>query len=213
MKSAMKFTAAAVFLLLPVGADAATALAVKDLPNGNQVTLQGTVEDFNSQHSFMLRDNSGSVKIDLSSTHAVVLKEGEQVTVSGTVNQTILGPDVIAASVSEDKGIGQKVGEAIDSVTGQDAAGSARTSTIASLPKSGLVSVNGVVQSVYSGKSFAMKDPTGVIDVAIKSGESASLNKGTEVTVIGNVDDGFFSKSINATEVKIRANSAPMAEQ
>jgi len=202
-----------VAILFPAAASATTATSVKDMPDGGQVTLSGTVEDFDSQHSFVLQDASGTVKIDLTSMKPTVLKEGTTVDVIGNVHSTLLGTDVVAQSVSENKGLGQKVGEAIDSLTGQDAASAAQNTTIHSLPKSGLVKVNGIVDNVYSGKKFTLKDSTGSINVAIKSGESASLSKGTEVTVVGNVDSGLLGKSIDATEVNVLSSDAPLADQ
>lgn len=192
---------AAVFL---TPAMAATATSVKEMPDGRKLTLYGVVEEFDSKHAFMLRDSSGFVKIDLSSAKPMVLNNGEKVIVTGQVHQTILGADVVAISVSEDKGIGQKVGEAIDSVTGQDAAGEALFVKINSLPTSGLVKIDGNVESIDSEKKFTLIDSTGHIDVTIKSSESASLNKGTPVTVIGYVDNGLLGKSINATKVEVR---------
>jgi uncharacterized protein YdeI (BOF family) len=212
MKFANAMVIAGIVALSSTAALAATAVAIKDSPNGAEVTLSGTVEDFDSQHAFMLRDASGTVKIDLTSAKPMVLKDGEAVSVTGRVNHTVLGTDVVARNVSEDKGVGQQIGEAIDSVTGQDAAGSARVVTIQSLPNSGLVKLNGMVDSVASEKKFTLKDSTGHIDVSIKSAESASLKKGVEVTVIGNVDNGILGKKIVATEVDVRSgDSAPVA--
>jgi uncharacterized protein YdeI (BOF family) len=209
----MKFTKtiliAGITALLSTPSLAAAATSVKNMPDGSHLTVSGVVEEFDSEHAFMLRDSSGFVKVDLSSAKPMVLKNGEKVTVTGVVNQTILGVDIVASRVSEDKGVGEKVGEAINSVTGQDAAGDAQAVSIRSLPKSGLVKINGIVDSVDSEKNFKLKDSTGHIDVTIKSGESASLNKGTPVTVIGYVDNGLLEQSINATEVDVRSNGAP----
>jgi len=192
---------------------AATATAVKDLPDGSQVTLTGTVEDFDSEHAFMLRDGSGAIKVDLSSTNPIVLKDGDKVDVTGLVNHTILGTDIVARSVNEDKGVGERVGEAIDSVTGQDVASSAKTVSVKSMPDSGLIRISGIVDNVDSEKKFTLKDSTGYVDVTIKSGESASLEKGTEVTVIGNVDKGLLGKSIDAIEVDVRSSSSSVVAQ
>lgn len=191
----------------------ATTMMIKDLPSNGEVTLSGIVEDFDNEHAFMLRDSSGTVKIDLSSAKPMVLKNGERVSVTGSVNHTILGTNVVARDVDEDKGVGQVIGEAIDSVTGQDAAGSAQVVTISALPDAGFVKINGMVDSVSSARKFTLKDQTGKVDVHIKSGESASLKKGVEVAVIGNVDKGLLGKAINATEVNVRTGSAPMASQ
>lgn len=194
----------------PALAAVTSAAAIKNLPDGGGVTLNGTVEDFDSEHFFTLRDSTGTVKIDLSAAKSVVLTNGERVTVAGTIrNRGILGTSISARTVSEDKGVGQRIGEAIDSATGEDAAGYARTANIVSLPKSGLVKINGTVDSVDSEKKFTLKDQTGHIDIAIKPGMSASLNKGTEVTVVGYVNNGMLGKSIEATEVDVVASSMP----
>ncbi len=213
MKYAKIMLMAGVASLFSTAVMAASANSIRSLPNNDKVTLNGTVEDFNSEHSFRLHDSSGSVTVDLSSAKSVVLKDGEKVTVDGTVRQTILGSDVVAGNVSEDKGLGARVGEAIDSATGQDAAASAQPVTIAALPDAGLVKVDGIVDGVSSEKKFTLKDSTGHVDVTIKSGESASLNKDTEVTVIGYVDKGVLGKTISATEVDVRSTSAPMAKK
>ena len=191
----------------------ATSASVSNAPNGGPVTLSGTVEDFDNAHSFTLRDNSGTVKVDLSAAKSVVLKNGETVDVTGTVNKGVLGTTVVATSINEDKAVGQQIGEAIDSVTGQDAAGSAKVVNIRSLPKTGLVKVTGMVESVSNQKKFTLKDSTGHVDVNITSGESASLNKGAQVTVVGHVDNGILSKSINATEVDVQSNGTPATKE
>jgi len=213
MKRTAMFLIACRVLFLSTTALAAATVSVKEMPDGSEVTLSGTVEDFDSEHSFTLRDASGAVKVDLRSTKSMILKDGEKVNVTGLVNHTFLRTDVVARNVSEDKGVGERIGEAIDSVTGEDAAGSAQTATIQTLPDSGLVEVNGTVDSVSNAKKFTLKDSTGHVDVTIKSGESASLKRGAEVTVIGNVNKGLLGKSINATEVDVRSSSAPMANQ
>jgi len=213
MKLAHVMAIGSVAALLSTSVLAATAESIKNAPNGGQVTLNGTVEDFDSNHTFMLRDSSGTILVDLSSTKPMVLKDGENISVSGTVNHTILGTDVVARTINENQGLGEKVGAAIDSLTGQDPAGSAQHFDIQALPKSGLVKVSGVVASVDSGKKFTLKDSTGHVDVNIKSGESASLKEGTEVMVVGNVDSGLLGKTINATDVKVLSSDAPMAEK
>jgi uncharacterized protein YdeI (BOF family) len=214
MKSSKTITMmiAGTMIMLSTPAASATASALKDTPEGSQVSLSGTVEDFDSQHSFTLHDSSGAVKVDLSAAKPMVLTNGEQVSVTGHVHHGLLSTDVVASAVSEDKGVGQTIGEAIDSVTGQDAAGSAQSVTIGSLPESGLVKINGTVDRVSTAKKFTLKDSTGHVDVAIKSGESASLAKGNQVTVVGNVDKGLLGKSIDATEVDVRSGSAPVSQ-
>ncbi|MGE3622248.1 MAG: NirD/YgiW/YdeI family stress tolerance protein [Bdellovibrionales bacterium] len=191
-------------LLSSTALAANTASAVKDMPDGGQVTLSGTVEEFNNEKSFTLRDSSGTVKVDMGSAKSVVLKNGEKVTVNGTVDKGITGTTIAATSVAQDKAIGQQVGEAIDSVTGQDQAANAQPVNIKSLPDSGLVKLQGTVEDVSSEKKFTLKDSTGSVDVSLKSSESAALHKGSGVTVVGYVNKGLMGKSIDATKVDIR---------
>ena len=213
MKFAKTMMMAGVAALLSGSALAATAILIKNLPTSGEVTLNGTVESFDSQHSFTLRDSSGTIKVDLSATKAIVLKDGAKVSVTGTVDKGILETDIAALSVSEDEAVGKQIGEAIDSVTGQDPAGSAKAVDIRSLPESGIVKINGTVASVDNEKKFTLKDSTGTIDVTIMSGQSASLNKGTKVMVVGSVDKGLLGKSISATEVDVRSTAGPVVEQ
>jgi len=209
MKFAKIIMIAGTAALLSTTALAATTAAVKNMPDGGSISLSGTVEDFNSEHSFTLRDNTGTMKVDLSKTKSIVLKNGETVSVTGTINKGVLGTQVAAQSVKEEKGVGQQIGEAIDSATGQDAAAAAKEVNIQSLPPSGLVKVTGTVDSVSSEKKFTLKDSTGSVDVNIKSGESASLNKGARVTVIGYAGKGLLGKNIDATEVDVRPSPTP----
>ena len=213
MKCKRAILAVGILIFLSSAALATSTIMVKDYPDGGTVTLQGTVEDFSNAHSLLLRDLRGTIKIDLSSTQPITLQDGEKINVTGTVHHTLLGTDIIATTVSEDKGVGQEVGEAIDSLTGQDVASGARVVTIQALPATGLVKVNGVVSRVGNSKNFTLKDSTGNIGVTIVSGESASLKKGTEVTVVGNVDKGLLGKSINAIQVDVVTTSAPAANQ
>jgi uncharacterized protein YdeI (BOF family) len=206
MKLAQTIASTSLALLLSTtGALAATANSVDAMQNGSPVALTGTVENFTSAKSFTLRDASGTVEIDLSSTPSIVLKNGDKVDVSGTVDKGVLGAKIVATTVDEDKNVGQQIGEAIDSVTGQNQASNATPVSIKTLPTSGLVKIQGTVASVSNAKKFTLKDSTGTIDVAIQSSQSASLQKGTPVTVVGYVDNGLFSKSINATQVEVQS--------
>lgn len=192
-------------VLLSTSALAATANSVGNMQNGSAVSLSGTVENFDSAKSFTLRDASGEVKIDLSSSKSIVLKNGDKVDVSGTVDKGIMTTAVVATKVEEDKNVGQQIGEAIDSATGQTPASNATQVSIKALPEKGLVKVSGTVDSVSSEKKFTLRDSTGTVDVAIKSDQSASLHKGSGVTVVGYVNNGLLGKSIDASQVEVRA--------
>ena len=104
MKIASLILFAGFATFISTAALAATALSIKDAPDATAVTLNGTVEDFDSEHSFMLRDSSGTVKIDLTSTKPMVLKDGEMIAVTGHVHHTILGTDVIVQQCQRRQG-------------------------------------------------------------------------------------------------------------
>ncbi len=191
-------------VLLSGSALAATANSVGNMDSGAAVSLAGTVEDFNSAKSFTLRDASGTTSIDLSSTPSIVLKNGDKVDVSGTVDKGITGSKVLATNVSEDKNLGQQIGDAIDNVTGEKPGSNTPQVAVKALPATGMVKVSGTVDSVSSAKKFTLRDSTGTVDVAIESAQSAALQKGTPVTVVGYVDKGMFSKSIKATSVDVQ---------
>ena len=148
------------------------------------------------------------MKIDLSKSPSVVLKNGESVDVSGLLNKGVLGTTITAQNVNENKAIGQKVGEAIDNVTGNDADSNARQVTVKTIPASGLIKVSGTVDSIDNAKKFTLKDSTGNVDVNIKSSESASLTKGAKVTVVGYPDKGMLGTSINATKVEVQSSQS-----
>jgi len=206
MKISKTMLIASAAALFSTAALAATTASLKDAPDASQVTLSGTVENFDSAHSFTLRDASGTASIDLSKAPSVILKNGESVDVSGIVNKGMMGTTITAQNVSENKAIGQKVGEAIDSVTGNDADSNARQVTVKTIPASGLIKVNGTVDSIDNAKKFTLKDSTGNVDVNIKSSESASLTKGAHVTVIGYPDKGMLGTTINATKVELQSD-------
>ena len=158
MKISKTMLVASTVTLFSTAALAATTASLKDAQDSSQVSLSGTVENFDSAHSFTLHDASGTAKIDLSKAPSVVLKNGESVDVSGVVNKGIMGTTVTAQNVSENKAIGQKVGDAIDSVTGNDADSSARQVTVKTIPASGLIKVNGTVDSIDNARKFTLKD-------------------------------------------------------
>jgi uncharacterized protein YdeI (BOF family) len=79
-----------------------TTAAVSSMPDGTEVTITGTVENFDSRHPFTLRDSSGTIKVDLSSAKPIVLKDGEKVTVTGDVSKSLLGTNINATDVNID---------------------------------------------------------------------------------------------------------------
>jgi len=194
----------AAFLAVPALAAGASINTAKNLSDGASVSLSGTVEDFSNAKSFTLHDSTGTISVDTSSAPSVVLKNGDTVNVSGRLNKGVLGASVAATSVSEDKTLGQQVGSAINSITGDDEPSNAQAVNIKGLPDKGMVKVEGTVDSVSSEKKFTLRDSTGTVDVALKSEQSASLQKGASVTVFGYVNNGMLSKSIDATKIELR---------
>lgn len=194
---------ASIATLLSGLALAATVVLVKDLPASGEVMLQGTVESFDGKGSFVLRDSSGAIKINMGAIKAANLKNGEKVGVTGTVYKGPSETDIAALSVNEDKPVGANVGKSADIVTTQNPASSAKAVDIGALPESGLVKIHGTVASVKSEKRFTLQDLTGVVDVLLTSGQSAFLKKGAEVTVVGSVDSGLIDKRVTAVDVVV----------
>jgi uncharacterized protein YdeI (BOF family) len=211
-RTTLAATAAMLFATAALAATSTTS-SISNMPNGGMVSLTGTVENFDNAHSFVLRDSTGTMKVDLSGAKSVVLKNGDTVDVTGKIDKGLLGTQVAATSVNEDKGVGQQIGDAIDSMTGQTPASNAQAFNVKSLPSNGLVKVSGMVDSVSSEKKFTLKDSTGDVTVNLAAGQSASLNKGAAVSVVGYVDSGMLGKSINATEVDVQSNGVPATKQ
>jgi uncharacterized protein YdeI (BOF family) len=135
-----------------------------------------------------------------------VLKQGEKVSISGVVDSGITGVDVNADTVTVRKDLVSAVGDAIESNTQMSLDG-AETYDIKKLPKEGLVKVSGTVTDIDDAEHFTIKDQTGSINVKMTSTERAALTEGAEVTVIGYVDNGLFSKNINANKVLVVADA------
>ncbi len=192
-----------------------TALAavsnIKEMENGSQISITGTVESVKNEREFKLRDSTGTINVDIESNESVVLKQGDSVTVSGKVDKGLLKTDINANTVKVNKNIAQAVGDAIEGRTGVSLEG-ATPYDINKLPKEGLVKVSGTVTDVDNEKEFTLKDATGAINVDVESAEKAAITKGAEVTVIGYVDKSMFGKDINASRVLVTAD-ATMANQ
>lgn len=192
----------------------ATAIAavnnIKDMKNGSQIHLTGTVDSVNNAREFTLRDNSGTIDIDIISNDSVVLKKGDSVTVSGTVDKDLFDTDIKATQVAVNKSMGKAIGDAIEGNTSLSLEG-ATSYKINSLPAQGLVKVSGTVSKVDSEKEFTLNDGTGKINIDIQSSETAAIMKGSEVTVIGYVDKGLLGTDINAHKVLVVADATPMA--
>jgi uncharacterized protein YdeI (BOF family) len=137
------------------------------------------------------------------------VKNGDKVLVTGIVDKGFFSTNISARTVTADKTLGQTVGEAIDAVTGQNNNGAMQVATIKALPESGFIKIDGMVDSPENTK-FTLKDSTGTVEVDLKTTPASSLNQGAEVTVTGYVRKGILSKSVDATEVNMRMNNAPV---
>lgn len=75
---------------------------VRDLPDSGPVTLSGTVDKIGGGQNFVLRDTTGIVSVKMASEQPVALKAGQNVTVTGTVENHLwglLGKDIVATNV------------------------------------------------------------------------------------------------------------------
>jgi len=190
-----------------------TQTLVRDLPSKGIVSISGTVEKVDSSQKFTLRDSSGVISVSMPAKQSLVLKDGEGVSVIGTVNNGFLGltaKTIDATDVQVHKDLGTAVSDAITQTTGISL-DQAKTEQINTLPKQGMVKLSGTVQHVQDAKNFTLKDATGTIHVNVQSNENVVLVKNAEVTVIGYVHDGILGKNIRATHVMVTASTSPQA--
>lgn len=210
MKTSMFLTVAGVATLLSttaLAADVSNASA-KKMPDDSYVTISGTVESVQNEREFKLRDNTGTIGVDIKSNQSVVLKPGQYVTVSGTVDNDLGMVDIDATDVYAHKGFTRSVSDALRGMKGVSTS-DAQAFNIKDLPKEGMVKVTGTVTDVDNEKEFTLRDESGSINVDIESNEKAALKKGARVTVIGSVDSGALGKDINATQVIVVADAQP----
>ncbi|MFO1241582.1 MAG: NirD/YgiW/YdeI family stress tolerance protein [Rickettsiales bacterium] len=211
MKNFGKLVAVGGFAALLSTSALAATVSIKQLPDSGNVTIAGTVSNVKNEREFTLRDETGTIDVNIKSGQSVVLKEGAKVSVDGTVDKGILGKDINATNVTVDKSMSENVTEGIEKNTNLSMEG-AQATTIAQLPKEGKVKLSGTVTDVDNEKEFTLKDSTGSIDVDLdQTAEAAALKEGSEVTVIGYVDDGMTGKDINATKVMVISDTAPSA--
>jgi uncharacterized protein YdeI (BOF family) len=91
--------ATALFLAasLPLAAQAAPVITpIAETERGTMVTVQGTVERITDEDEFRLTDATGSIQIYVG-PNWVPANEGEAVTVSGFVDDDLIGPKEIYA--------------------------------------------------------------------------------------------------------------------
>ncbi len=196
--------------LLAGTALAASETTIKTLPEEGQVSISGTVASVDNEREFTLRDETGTIGVDITSNQSVVLKKGDKVTVSGVVDSGITGTDINASNVTVHKDMSEAMGDVIEGNTAISFEG-ATTYKVSQLPKEGLVKVSGTVSKVSSEEQFTLRDDTGAIGIDMESAESAALTKGATVTVIGYVDSGLLGKDINAKKVLVVESAKPMA--
>lgn len=204
MKHYHLFAAAGMAALLSTTALAA-GMTIKSLPDEGTVTLHGTVDSVNNAHEFTLRDNTGTINVDIATDHSVVLKKGDEVTVTGSIDKDITGKDINASNVTVSKGLVRGVSDAVKSIPGVSTT-DAQAFNIRDLPDNGMVKVSGTVSDVDNEKEFTLKDETGSINVDIESDERAALAEGARVTVIGRIDSGLLGKDIKASQVIVTSN-------
>lgn len=194
---------------------AGTALAsqpnvpISNLPSQGPVTVSGTVTRVESAREFRLHDDSGAVDVKLAPDESAVFKQGDHVSVTGSVENRLwglFGKDIVATNVQVEQSLPKTLSDTIANATGISLSKAKRTN-IGQLPKQGLVELTGTVQDVSDAKNFTLKDSTGSIDVHVQSDENVVLANGSKVSVIGYVKDGLLSKQISATRVIVVANA------
>lgn len=124
----------------------------------------------------------------------------------------MLDTNIDATNVTVQKNVAEAVGEAIESRTAlslDDAA----AYNIGSLPRQGLVKVSGMVTDVDNEKKFTVQDATGSIKVDVESSQNAALTRGAEVTVIGYVDSGVFTRELEAQKVMVVSDANTASAQ
>jgi hypothetical protein len=89
--------ALAIALPMPLAAQAAPDITpIADTQRGTMVTVQGTVEQITDEDEFRLTDATGSIRIYVG-PNWVPADQGEAVTVSGFVDDDLIGPKEIYA--------------------------------------------------------------------------------------------------------------------
>lgn len=79
----------------------------------------------------------------------------------------------------------------------------AANSSIGALPKSGNVTLEGIVDSVQNEREFTLRDDTGKVGIDLPKNQSVVLKVGSHVTVNGAIDRDLAGVDINATNVSV----------
>jgi len=211
MRHTAKLLASSSVMMLIAGAAMAdpSDTSIPNLPDNSVVTLSGTVDKVENEHLFMLRNDKGLIEVRVPADQPLVLKESENVTVTGTVEKPLwglLGSNIEATSVHVQTSLPTAISNAVTAATGitMDRAENVR---IGKLPAQGMVQISGVVDKVSDSKNFVVKDTTGAVPVSIQSDENVVVAKGVEVTVTGYVNNGLLGKKIRATHVIMMSNA------
>ena len=75
---------------------------IRDLPDNGSVSVTGTVDKVRNGQEFTLRDNSGTVAVKTANTGTALPKPGDNVMVSGIVEDRmwgLMGKDIKASSI------------------------------------------------------------------------------------------------------------------
>jgi len=198
------FLASAAIATIISSSAMAEGIGTKNLPTQGDVKITGVVDSVKSEDGFVLKDSQGKVGVDIESNQSTVLKKGDKVTVSGTVDKSVMGTDINASKVDVAKPLSQGIGDVVAGLPGVSTAGVVAFN-IGDLPDvdDAKVKVTGTVTDVDNEKEFTLEDDTGTVSVDITSAERAALTEGAEVTVIGTIDKGLIGKNIDAEKVLI----------
>jgi len=203
------FAGAAIFCANTLLADT-QGMAVRDLPDHGSVTVSGGIKKVESSRKFILDDNSGTIEVTIPENESMVLKEGDKITVAGTVIGSslwgLLEKHINASTVEVHKDLGDTLSDAVRKDT-NISLDQAKPVQIANLPQQGFVKISGSVTDVMGAKDFTLEDASGIINVYVQSGENAVLVKGTQVTLTGYVENDPLGKNIRATHIMVTTNN------
>lgn len=208
---------AALALMIVPTAEAQLSRADQTLEANTYVTLSGTVEGTPETNSFTLRYTGGSIRVDTNDAWpdlfrkdaAEILKPGDQVTVTGRVDDALFSAkEIDAMSISHKGQTYSRVytrGADADPLFkmwpyyGWDAARVDNDN----------VSVSGVVSEISGNNEFEMKfgDRTMKVDTSdLTLAETERLRAGDRVTVFGKVDDTWFNTRTLRADSLVRAH-------
>ncbi len=154
-------------------------------------SITGTVTSVKNPRAFILENDHGRLEVLVENSQSVVLKEGDQVTVTGALDKSWLGTKLHARQITVQKGIVQTLSDAVKGAPGLPTS-NAQPYDIGRLPASGKVKLTGTVTAVRSDTSFMLEDATGRIHIDVASAERAAITPGARVSVIGKVNNSLL---------------------